>query len=167
MPKLQEVDDDDDDSDRDMFVEEESDQETFIEEIPDEEQLEEGDHVLFMLVDSRHAINATESKATKMAFEASKKQKQTSFEDILRGPYKDFSDIFSKEDFDELPPRKKWDHAIELTEDWKPFPSKIYPLSQGEQGHLDEFIEEHIKSGRIRLLKSPMASPFFFVKKKG
>ncbi|THH13399.1 hypothetical protein EW146_g6811 [Bondarzewia mesenterica] len=162
---LQEV-DDDDDSDRDTFVKVESDQETFVEDIPDEEQLEEGDHVLFILVDSRHAINATESKATKMAFEASKKQKQTSFEDILRGPYKDFSDIFSKEDFDELPPRKKWDHAIELMEDWKPFPSKIYPLSQDKQGHLDEFIEEHIKSGHIRPSKSPMASPFFFVKKK-
>src|SRR6266567_7225609 len=55
---------------------------------------------------------------------------------------------------------------IELKEDSTPFTSKIYPLSRDEQQELDGFIEEHLHSGRIRPSKSPMASPFFFVKKK-
>jgi len=79
---------------------------------------------------------------------------------------KDFGPIFEKEEFDELPPRRKWDHAIEMKEDSTPFTSKIYPLSKDEQQELDGFIEEHLRSGRIRPSKSPMASPFFFVKKK-
>jgi len=44
---------------------------------------------------------------------------------------------------------------------------KIYPLNVKEQEELDKFLEEHLKSGRIRPSKSPCAAPFFFVKKKG
>jgi len=43
---------------------------------------------------------------------------------------------------------------------------KIYPLNVKEQEELDKFLEEHLKSGRIRPSKSPCAAPFFFVKKK-
>ncbi len=43
---------------------------------------------------------------------------------------------------------------------------KLYPLSPVEQAELDKFLEENISSGRIRPSKSPMAAPFFFVKKK-
>ena len=43
---------------------------------------------------------------------------------------------------------------------------KIYPLSLEEQRQLDEFLDENLKTGQIRPSKSPMASPFFFVKKK-
>src|SRR3984957_15952430 len=35
-----------------------------------------------------------------------------------------------------------------------------------EQQELERFIEEHLRTGRIRPSISPMASPFFFVKKK-
>ena len=37
------------------------------------------------------------------------------------------------------------------------------PLKQKE---LDDFLEENLLSSRIHPLKSPMASPVFFVKKK-
>jgi len=43
---------------------------------------------------------------------------------------------------------------------------KIYSLNIKEQEELDKFLEEHLKSGRIRPSKSPYATPFFFVKKK-
>jgi len=43
---------------------------------------------------------------------------------------------------------------------------KVYPLNIKEQEELDKFLEEHLKSGRIRPLKSPCAAPFFFIKKK-
>jgi len=43
---------------------------------------------------------------------------------------------------------------------------KIYPLNVKEQEELNKFLEEHLKSGRIRPSKSLCAAPFFFVKKK-
>jgi hypothetical protein len=43
---------------------------------------------------------------------------------------------------------------------------KLYPLALDEQKQLENFLEEHLQTGRIRPSKSPMASPFFFVKKK-
>ena len=55
---------------------------------------------------------------------------------------------------------------IELTPGSKPVDCKVYPLNLDEQKALDEFLEENLKSGRIRPSNSPMASPFFFVKKK-
>ncbi len=72
--------------------------------------------------------------------------------------------VFSKERFDELPPRKIWDH--EMVDGFQPTNCKMYPLSQEEQKELDAFIKEKLESGRIRPSKSPMASPFFFVKMK-
>jgi hypothetical protein len=43
---------------------------------------------------------------------------------------------------------------------------KVYPLSISEQEQLDKFLEENLMSGWICPSKSPMATPFFFVKKK-
>lgn len=74
--------------------------------------------------------------------------------------------VFNKKGFDELPTRRPWDHAIELIPGSKPVDCKIYPLNLDEQKALDEFLEENLKTGRIRPSNSPMASPFFFIKKK-
>src|SRR5215469_11409060 len=82
-------------------------------------------------------------------------------------PYlKEYADIFSKKDFDELPEQRPWDHAIDLTPGSKPLNCKVYPINPAEQKALDDFLEENLRTGRIRSSKSPMASPFFFVKKK-
>jgi hypothetical protein len=78
----------------------------------------------------------------------------------------DFLSVFKKTTFEKLPERKRWDHAIELKPGTEPFNSKIYPLSVDEQKKLDKFIEEHLQSGQIRPSKSPITSPFFFIKKK-
>ena len=75
-------------------------------------------------------------------------------------------DIFAKKSFDSLPERRPWDHAIKLTGDHRSPRRKLYPLSPVEQAELDKFLEENLASGRIRPSKSPMAAPFFFVKKK-
>ena len=42
----------------------------------------------------------------------------------------------------------------------------VYPLSRAEQDKLKRFLKENLDTGRIRMLDSPVASPFFFVKKK-
>ena len=81
--------------------------------------------------------------------------------------YQDFNDrVFKKVVFEKLPDQSKWDHAIELIPNATLKDCKIYPLNIKEQEELDKFLEEHLKSGRIRLSKSPCAAPFFFVKKK-
>jgi len=81
--------------------------------------------------------------------------------------YQDFNDrVFNKVVFEKLPDQSKWDHAIELIPNATLKDCKIYPLNIKEQEELDKFLEEHLKSGRIRLSKSPCAAPFFFVKKK-
>jgi len=71
-----------------------------------------------------------------------------------------------KEAFDEIPPRRPWDHMIELIPGAEVMDCKIYPLNLEEQIQLDTFLEENLRSGRLQPSKSPMASPFFFVKKK-
>ena len=43
---------------------------------------------------------------------------------------------------------------------------KIYPLTLDEQKALDEFLMDNLQTRSIRPSNSPMASPFFFVKKK-
>jgi len=74
--------------------------------------------------------------------------------------------VFAKEDFDILPEYRKWDHTIELISGAEPKSSKVYPLSPLEQAELDTFLEENLCTGQIQPLKSPMAAPVFFIKKK-
>src|SRR5882762_9106764 len=86
--------------------------------------------------------------------------------DIVPSQYHDYEDIFTRKDFDKLPERQPWDHTIDLTPGFKPVDCKTYPLLPQEQEHLKEFINENLHTGRIIPSSSPMASPFFFVKKK-
>ena len=78
----------------------------------------------------------------------------------------EFEDVFSKESFESLPERRTWDHAIELKPTAKLSVCKVYLLSPSEQLQLDEFLKENLCTGHIHPLKSPMASPVFFIKKK-
>jgi hypothetical protein len=89
------------------------------------------------------------------------------FKEWVPKAYHDWWDVFNAQEFDQLPPRQPWDHAIELTKDFKPVQWKVHPLLDPEQKQLDEFLKEHLKSGCIKASNSPMASPFFFVKKPG
>jgi hypothetical protein len=79
---------------------------------------------------------------------------------------REFHAVFFKESFDALPDHKPWDHAVELVPGEKPAGCKVYPLSLSKQKELDAFIQENLESGCIRPMKSPMASPVFFIKKK-
>ncbi len=110
-----------------------------------------------------HSVHHTNELAAAANTEKPKK----TFEEMVPEDYHSFRDLFSKENFDELPERKPWDHAIELTPNAKStLDCKVYPLNQNEQEQLDAFLDENLESGRIRPSKSPFASPFFFVKKK-
>ena len=76
-----------------------------------------------------------------------------------------YPDVFGEEGFSQLPPRRPWDHCIELRPDFSLMNCKIYSLTNDEQKALDEFLEENLRTGQIRHSNSPMASPFFFVLK--
>jgi len=79
---------------------------------------------------------------------------------------KGFESVFAKEDFDILLEHRQWDHAIELVPGSEPKSSKVYLLSPVEQKELDSFLEENLRTGRIRPSKSPIVAPVFFIKKK-
>ena len=130
-----------------------------------EDRIEEGESIL--LVDFSYAIElrAKETQAQQMAQKANAEREHMTADKIPE-QYRDYVKVFAKESFDSLPEKRPWDHAIELKPDAKAVDCKIYPLSLIEQEKLNDFLEENLKSGRIRPSKSPMASAFFFVKKK-
>ena len=65
-----------------------------------------------------------------------------------------------------LPPHCHYDHTIDLQPTFTPRIAKIYPLNPAKLQICKEFVDEHLKTGRIVLFKSPQASLFFFVPKK-
>ena len=109
-----------------------------------------------------HALlRATGTKATNIAAASQKR------EEPLPEWISDYKEIFKMGGFNELPPRRPWDHAIELKEGTGPWTgTRIIPLFSREQEPMKDFLEENLKTGRIRPSKSPYASPFFFGKKK-
>jgi hypothetical protein len=81
--------------------------------------------------------------------------------------YEQHAKVFSEREAQRFPGPRIWDHVIELKKDApSTIPGKVYALTQVEQKALQEFLTEHLKKGYIRPLKSPYASPFFFIKKK-
>src|SRR5258706_10111127 len=85
---------------------------------------------------------------------------------MVLAQYHNFRDVFSKEAFDELPPQKAWDHAIDLTPETELPHSQMFPLSPAEQKELENFLWENLVNGHIHPSKSPMGAPVFFIKKK-
>jgi len=65
-----------------------------------------------------------------------------------------------------MPTRKIWDYTIDLKETFKPRKERIYPLSKNEREEVQNFIEDQLRKGYIKLSKSPQTSPVFFVSKK-
>jgi hypothetical protein len=133
----------------------------------EEEGVDIPDELLFPELE-KEQIFVFENPATQIARKQWDSEKKVTLEDIAKGPYKDFLDVFSEEGFQELPPHHPWDHAIELNPDWesKRWKPRIYPLSPKEKEQMNIQLDELIKSGRIEPSKSPLASPCFFVMKK-
>ena len=130
-----------------------------------EEALEEGESILMVDFAEEIDLRVKGTQAQQMA-EAANAQKEQMTEEAVPQQYREYLKVFAKESFDRLPEKRPWDHAIKLKPDSKSVDCKIYPLSQMEQEKLNEFLDENLKSGRIRPSKSPMASAIFFVKKK-
>src|SRR5216683_182883 len=70
----------------------------------------------------------------------------------------EYLDFFTEKEAIDLPPHRPWDHHVNLTPDAPPSISCCtYPLSR---------TEEELDAGLIRELKSPYATPVFYIKKK-
>ena len=87
-------------------------------------------------------------------------------EEMVPLEYHEHLKVFSEEAAGRMPASRPYDHAIELIPRARTFHSKLYLLSPNEQVGLDKFLKENLAKGYIRKSKSPMASPFFFDKKK-
>ena len=127
--------------------------------------VEEDDRIMQVTL-AKHHINAGSTVSQRLAEASNRFQFSQSFKDSVPLPYHKFKEVFLKESFDNLPQHRKWDHVIELIPGSKEFSTKLYPMSPSEQVELNKFLDENLKSGRIRPSKSPMASPVFFIKKK-
>ena len=75
------------------------------------------DETINELLDSQ--IFIMENPSTWIAQEVLSNKKVLTLEDIKKGPYKDYADVFSEEGFQDLPPHRHWEHAIDLVPDWK------------------------------------------------
>ena len=133
------------------------------------EEFEEGDQIFYMALhpEEQEHVWTYATISTQLA-EAWHKQNNVPkmIPKLIPQYLHDFEDVFAKSSFDSLPECKHWDHGIKLVPGAQPSFCKIYPLSPNKQEELDKFLEEHLASGWIRPSKSPMASPFFFIKKK-
>ena len=74
--------------------------------------------------------------------------------------------MFEKVESERIPVRKPWDHTINLREDFMPRKERTYLMPREEKEKVREFMEEQLRKGYIRPLKSPQTSSVFFVGKK-
>ena len=107
-------------------------------------------------------IIAKLTTATELAAAVEKSKPKVTFPQ----EYEQFDLVFSKEATASLPPSWSYDHEINLNNNFVLKIGKLYPLTPDEQKATEDFIDEHLASGKIHPSNSPQASPFFFVKKK-
>ena len=79
--------------------------------------------------------------------------------------FKEYKDVFSEKAPIRLLPSQPYNHAIKLKDLFVSQQAKAYLLNPIEHQACKEFIEEHLKIGKISPSKFPQAAPFFFVKK--
>ncbi len=131
-----------------------------------DKELEDGDTILAVSMEEELIIHAMHHANDLVAKVNTNKPKKT-FKEMVPEHYHSFCDLFLKENFDELPEQKLWDHAIKLIPNAKlMLDCKVYPLNWDKQEQLNKFLDKNLESGHICPSKSPFASPFFFVKKK-
>jgi len=57
--------------------------------------------------------------------------------------------VFGKQESEQMPVRKTWDHAIDLQEEFVPRKGGIYPLSRIERKEVQVFVDSQLKKGYI------------------
>jgi hypothetical protein len=135
----------------------------------DNTDIEDDDRIFVAHVhpeDPEHFVRAFQTVSQRLSEAFTKNSKPKTFRDVVPDSFHDFEDVFNEHAFDSLPERRKWDHAIELEREPSPGFRKVYPMTLDEQAEMDTFLEEALRTGRIRPSKSPIGAPVFFIKKK-
>ena len=150
---------------------------TIVEEPDEEEKLNhtqnptKNDEILLAYIEEAQKpnevwINAKTSNTIEFRLKHDKKKDNLSIEQMIPDAYHDYLDLFNETKADRFPGPHSWDHKIELKEGFEPKCFKTYNLTPEEQMELDKWIKKNLDKGYIRPSQSPMASPFFYVKKK-
>lgn len=78
----------------------------------------------------------------------------------------EYSDVFPDELPKQLPPKRTYDHRIDLYPDATPVYKPTYRMSPAELEELKKQLDELLEHGLIQPSKSPYGAPVLFVKKK-
>ena len=111
-------------------------------------------------------INAKTTTATSIQAEINQQKEDLPLTKQILREYHQYLDFFEENKAEHFPESRPWDPKIELKEGFQPKLFKTYNLTPKEQKELDNWIRENLDKGYIRPSQSPMASPFFYVKKK-
>ena len=111
-------------------------------------------------------INVKTNLAMDMAIKNNLKKQECTVEEMVPKEYHEFLNVFSEEKAARFPESKEWDHKIDMKEGFEPKSFKNYNITPEEQIKLNKFLKENLEKGYIQPSQSPMASPFFFIKKK-
>ena len=74
--------------------------------------------------------------------------------------------VSGKVELERMPTRKIWDYTIDLKEMFKLQKEKIDSLFKNKREEVQNFVNNQLRKGYIRLSKSPQMLPVFFVSKK-
>ena len=126
------------------------------------------DAILLELLDTEDEvwINTKTNMATSLAAEANSKKPELTPKQLVPEEYHEYLDVFDEDKANRYPDSRPWDHKIKMKPGFEPKSFKTYNLTPEEQTELDKFLKENLDKGYIKPSESPMASPFFFVKKK-
>ena len=80
--------------------------------------------------------------------------------------YRDYQSVINGQYCDELPPHRSINHAIDMVEGKEPPWGPIYALSEKELEVLRTYLEDMLRSGKIRRSTSSAGTPILFVPKK-
>ena len=81
--------------------------------------------------------------------------------------YHDYHDVFTKKEFDKLPERQPWDHAIELDPNFKPIDCKTCSLHQKNNDSLNYSSKKTFTPDKFNHQNYPWPHPSFLSKKDG
>ena len=120
----------------------------------------------YLGIDNKIWINTKMTSATNLAAAANSKKPELTPEEIIPKEYHEFLNVFDEEKANRFPEPQPYNHKIKMKSGFQPKAFKGYNLTPEEQIKLDKFLKENLDKGYIKPSESPMASPFFFVKKK-
>lgn len=86
---------------------------------------------------------------------------------IVPSEYHQYLPLFSEEGSNKLPPRRKYDHKIELKVGAAPPFGPLYGMGREELMVMKEYLESHLRKDFIEARSSPPGAPVLFVKKPG